>query len=145
MPAPAIAQVPASSIAQVRAFRRAQKDLAELEAKHPAVFKKLRELATVYNATLEAADHAVRAQRVSCDPFVLDHYAAKVKPSALCEAVGRAEFVRLGGSIGTTETFEIDRKIFDALVARGELGEETVAAAVTYIPHYGRLSPLSIP
>lgn len=145
MPVPAIETVAAAKIPEVRAFLKAQKAYAQWKEDFPAAARKLAAIAAEYGPCLEAADHVVRERRVSAPPFELKHFAGRLRPEKLCELVGRTDFVRLGGTILPKETFEIDRRVFDALVARKEIPEAMAEEALVYAPVYKRPPELSVP
>jgi hypothetical protein len=137
--------VPAREVPEVLAFLKAQRELAAFKTKHPTLFRRLSEIADVYNATLEAADRAVRARRLGCGPFDLYQFSARVDDAALCAAIGRTAFTRFGGVISWAETFTFDRKQLEALIAMERISPEIEAAVVTYSPAYHKPDKLLVP
>jgi AICAR transformylase/IMP cyclohydrolase PurH len=140
---PTIQMVRTSSVAEVRAFRAEQRQLAALKKKYPAAFTALDELAVPYNAKREAAHAVLKARRVGCKPFELYGWHPTWTPKAFADAVGRDAFVAFGGVIG--ESFEIDHAVFEALVADEKVSPEVAAAVVKFSPKFHTPEPLSIP
>jgi len=144
--APPIVVVPSSTLPEVLALEACQREFAELEAAHPAVFRKLRELAGRYNATLGGADVAVRARKVSCGPLRITAFTATRSYQALCRILGRKKFVAAGGEIGASApTYTMNPKAFDALLASGAVEEALAEKLVLYAPRYDKPDPISLP
>jgi hypothetical protein len=145
MPVPAITNVPPADIAQVRAFLRVQRDYEAFKTKHAATFRKLGELAVTYNASLAAADAAVRKLRVACGPFDLYSFQPSYDGAAFCEEVGEAKFVALGGEITTVRKMAIAPALFEGLVASKTVTPGTAEKVVTYGPRYHAPKSIVVP
>jgi hypothetical protein len=112
-------------------FLEAQKDLEEFKADFAPQLEILAKLVERYNATREQAEKVVRAAEVRCGPF--DAYQVTVKYNAeeLYKALGRDGFLAVGGSIGSTATYGLDKGRFEAaLTAPGCTIPEAVVKVV---------------
>lgn len=137
--------VSAAQVAEVKAFLKVERALAQLKKNFPTAFEKLLRLQPQYNAALEAAQAVLKAKKVGCGPFDLYEFAARRNMAAFVDAVGKSEFVRLGGEIKPSETFVFDAKRFDALVVAEKISPEVEARVVAYDAKFHAPKPISIP
>lgn len=145
MKPPALERVAPSSVREVSAFVRAEKDLAAWKEEYSEAAAKLAAIADVYNATLDAAEAVVRERRIETGPFVLASHLRKDNAEVLYEAVGRQRFASLGGELEPIEKLTIDRTRFDAAVAGERLGAELLARIVTWSPRYKTIKRVLLP
>jgi hypothetical protein len=137
--------VSAEKVPEVEAFLEADKRIQNLKEQYPGVFEELEELVRNRNTLLEAADTVVRARGVTCGPFNLYQYRTTFNAQAFYDAVGREEFLRLGGSIQNIPQYDIDKKKFEAFVAQGEIEEVIVKNVVSHGPSYKKPEKLIVP
>jgi hypothetical protein len=109
--------VPESMIPEVAAFVEAQERISRLKESYPEIFEQLDILKDDYNTALEAAEKAVRAQKVSCGPFTLISIQTKYDAEKLYEAVGRDAFLRFGGIEKSVTVFSVDKSRLEAAIA----------------------------
>lgn len=140
---PAIQEVPAKQILEVKAFLRQRDALDAWRKKYAKAVNELAAIMVKYNPCLTAADKAVREQRVTSGPFVLKHFNADRDAVALRKLLGVDEFERRGGSVTKIEAVEMDKERFDAIVAT--LPEETQAKVVSYAPVYDKPKLIVLP
>lgn len=145
MGAPTPETISPSKIAEVKAFMKAKEAVDELKALFPVAFRKLADLAGLYNATLDAAAAATKKRGVSSGPFELYSYSRKFDGEALYAAVGRQRFPSMGGVISAPEKHEIDKDRFVALVEAKTVSAEIADSVLTYTPSFHKPEPLSVP
>lgn len=142
---PKPANVDPDDLPEVSAFLRAQEKLEDWKKTYPGAYDELKEIQELYNSTLEAADKSVRAREVASGPFELLNYSTSFNANALYDAVGREDFLRLGGSVQTVQQYDIDKKQFEAFVAQKKVHPDVVKAVVSYGPRYKKLEKVTIP
>jgi len=121
---------------EVMAFEQAKSDIEEYKAMHKEVFETFDALVERYNTSLEAADKSCRAAEVNCGPFDLYQYKTTYDAEKFYNAVGRNQFLELGGSTGTKTTYEIDKARFEASVAAKKISKEVVDMVRKESPAY---------
>jgi hypothetical protein len=111
---------------EVGQFVNADERVKAFKEVHADLFGEYQQLVNERNTLWQQADQAVRSQAVSCGPW--DRYSETVKydADALYEAVGRDEFLRLGGTIKTVQQRNIDRDHIKVRIEAGELNAEVV-------------------
>ncbi len=129
-------QVDPIDIPEVAEFINADEKLKEFKEQYTDIFETYSQLATDRNDKLEAADKIVRAMKVSCGPFDLYQTQTKLNAQNFFDAVGREEFLKLGGSISTTTNYEVDKKQFEAFVAQKKIPPSVVESVVETSPRY---------
>lgn len=137
--------VSTEDIPEVAAFLEVRQRIEDLKKQYPGIFEELEELAEQHNTLLEAADKVVRSQKVSCGPFDLYQFQAKYHPEALYDAVGREEFLKLGGSIQTIQQLDIDKKAFDGFVAQNKIPKDLAEKVKTSDPRYHKPDKIIVP
>jgi hypothetical protein len=145
MPSPSPKTIAPSKIPEVKAFLKAKQALDDLRDLFPVAFKKLVELAVPYNATLTAADKAVRERECSSGPFDLYSYTRKYNAEALLAAVGRNKFPSMGGIIDEAPRYTIDKVRFEALVAEAKITPGLADVVIGYTPSFHKPDPVIIP
>ena len=138
-------QVEEETIPEVVAYLESVKRIENLKSQYPGVFEELEELARNSNTLLEAAEKVVRAKKVNCGPFNLYQYSTTFNAQAFYDAVGRDDFLKMGGSIQNIPQYDIDKKQFEAFVAQGQISEDTVKAVVDHNPSYKKPAKLVVP
>ncbi len=116
---------------EVVEFLEAQAALEDFKHDFAPQLATLSKLVERYNAAREQAEKVVRAAEVKCGPF--DAYQVTVKYDAeeLYKALGRDGFLAVGGSIGSTAKYGLDKGRFEAaLTAPGCTIPESVVRAV---------------
>lgn len=143
--APDVEKVSAAKIAEVRAFVKAQRALEHLKNDFPEAFARLKELEPRYNTALEAARVSVKRLGVSCGPFDLYQWRTKRDARAFHDAVGEAEFIRLGGVVQYLPSYDFDDRRFEALVVDGKVAPEVVEKVVSRTPAFHQPAMLCVP
>ncbi len=130
-------------IPEVVEFINADERLKEFRQEYDDVFQQYDAIVTDRNDKLEAAEKIVRAHEVSCGPFDLYSHQTKYDAQAFYDAVGREEFLKLGGNIQTVPKYDIDKKTFEAMVAQKKVAPSVVEVVVTVSPRYKVPSKIS--
>ena len=134
-----------AEIAEVSEFIFAQDALKEFKEAHADLFEELEGLVERYNTTLEQADKAVRANKVSSGPFNLYQFTVKYDAEALYNAIGRDRFLDIGGAIQNLPSYSIDRGRLEACIAQNKVPKEVVDTIRTESPAYHAPKKLLIP
>jgi hypothetical protein len=121
-----MSEVPVEEIPEVLEFMDAKEELESFYARNRKYAQEERALLDQYNTKLEAADKVVRDRKVTCGPFKQLSPQVKIHAEKLYNAIGRQEFIKAGGIIGTKPTYDMDKKTFEAAVARNAIPEELV-------------------
>lgn len=123
-------------IPEVAEFINADERLKEFKEEYKDVFEQYEAIVSDRNDKLEAAEKIVRAHKVTCGPFVLYQYQTKYNAQAFYDAVGRDDFLKLGGTIQTVPKYEIDKKAFEAMMAQKKIAPTVIEAVVETSPRY---------
>jgi hypothetical protein len=134
-----------SEIQEVREFVSAQAALAEFKEQNAPVFEQFEHLAETYNQRLEAAEKICRANAISCGPFEMYQTQTKIDGQALHNAVGRENFVTIGGEINTKVEYKVDKARFEAAVARGLVTQPVIDRVVSVSPRYHMPGKVEMP
>jgi hypothetical protein len=137
-------EVDPRDIPEVADFIDADDRVKEFKEQYKDVFEQYEQMVSERNDKLEAAEKIVRAHKVTCGPFVLYQYQTKYNAQALYDAVGRDDFLKLGGNIQTVPKYEIDKKAFEAMVAQKKIAPTVVEAVVEISPRYKCPDKLSV-
>jgi hypothetical protein len=132
-------------IPEVAAFMEAEEQIQGLKKMYPGVFDELKELSEKRNTLLEAADKAVRSRNVSCGPFNQFQTATFYHAEKFLDAVGREEFLKMGGIIDNVPQYSLDKGKFDALVAQNKIPQNVAAAVKEIQPRYKKPAKIVIP
>lgn len=125
-----------NSMPEVVAYLESKSRIENLKAQYPGVFEELEELVQNHNTLLEAAEKAVRSRQGNCGPFNLYQYRTSYNAQKFYDAVGRENFLKLGGSIQTIPQYDIDKSQFKGFVAQGLIAEDIVKSVVEHGPSY---------
>lgn len=131
-------------IPEVVEFINAEEKLKEFRDQFHDVFEMYDKLVEDRNSKLENAEKVVRAHRVTCGPFVLYQYQTTYNAQTFFDAVGREEFLKLGGAIETVPQYSIDKKAFEAFVAQRKIPPSVVEQVVSVSPRYHCPAKLSL-
>lgn len=132
-------------ISDVVSFINAKDALEAFVQDNPDVFDQYRELVDRYNATLQAADKAVRGREVTCGPWHLYSYSVRYDAETLYNVVGRDKFLEVGGSIETVTKYDLDKKRLEASLAQRKISEDNVAAIRKDVPSFHAPKPAVLP
>jgi hypothetical protein len=138
-------KVEAEAVPEVVEFLDTQRALEDFKEEHAAIFEQLHELTDRYNAAFEAAEKACRSKEMSCGPFDLYQFTTKYDPEALYNAVGRDKFLQLGGSIGTSTVYTLDKARFEICVSQNKVPEDVVLQVRKETPNFHKPEKLVIP
>jgi len=119
------------SIPEVQRYLEAEDRINNLKSEYPGVFDELKELVDARNAALEEAEKVVRARKVSCGPFTILSESTKYDAQAFFDAVGRDDFLKLGGTIETIPTYTVDKKRVEAAITQGLIPVAVLPAFVS--------------
>jgi hypothetical protein len=125
-----------SQIPEVMAFEEAQQMLDVFKDKHSHIFQEYDELIQARNIKLEAADKVVRAKKVSCGDWELYQRQKTFDADALYEALGRDQFLAVGGVLQTVTNRSIDKAKLEASIARGDIPKKVLDVVVSESPRY---------
>ncbi len=142
---PAKMTVLSTSVPEVEEYEEAERRVENWKRTYPGAYEELKELLEYRNTKLEAADKVVRAKQVGCSEWKINYFKTNVDANALLDAVGKEEFLRLGGSIQTIHQYDIDKKQFEAAVVQGKVTREIVDKVVTHSPTYSSPKKTEIP
>jgi hypothetical protein len=113
-------------IPEVIEFLDAQTRLEEFKAKNPQLIAELEGLIDAYNTTKQAADKAVRSKGINCGPWKQLTPTVAYDGEKLYSAVGRADFIQLGGVVRQTSEYVIDKSTLEAAIAGGRVPVQVV-------------------
>jgi hypothetical protein len=132
-------------VPEVVEFLDAQDAIQAFKTEHAEVFDQLAQLVERYNTALEQADKACRSKEVSCGPFDLYQFTTKYNAEALFNAVGRDNFLTMGGKMETITQFSVDRGRLEACIAQGKLPNDVVEHVRKETPNFHKPDPLVVP
>ena len=142
---PKIEAIPEESIPEVLQYQEAKGRLENWKSTYPGAYEELKEILELVNTTGENAEKVVRAREVTCGPFTLKHYTMNTDANALYDAVGQEDFQKFGGSIQTVRQYDVDKKVFEALVVQKKIHPDVVEKVVTYSPAFTVPKKFQIP
>jgi len=105
------------AIKAVKHFETAEKTLDMFVLENPSVFKTYNELIEERNQKLQVADAAMRATEASYGPWNCYSEQKRYNAEVLYGHLGQAKFLEIGGSVGTTTTYEIDPQKIEVAIA----------------------------
>jgi len=132
-------------IPEVLDFLNAHTLFEEFKAKNEKLMAELYSLADNYNTTLQAADKAVRGQGVNCGPWEQLTPTVKYDGEKLYSAVGREDFVRLGGIVRQVNEYVIDKGTIEAAIAGNRLPQQIVDLVRTVGRKYKSIPKVELP
>lgn len=142
---PDIKEVDVEEIPEVIEFLDAQTNYEEFKAKNKKIFDKLEELLEVFTVTREAADKAVRAAGVSCGPWEQLTPTVTYDGEKLYSAVGREDFVRLGGVVRQINEYVIDKGTIESAIAANRIPQQIVDLVRTVGRKYKKVPKPELP
>jgi hypothetical protein len=113
--------VPEEEIPEVIEFLDAQTRLESFKSRNSKLMKELEELLGEYNRTLENADKTVRERGVNCGPWIQLSPTVTYDGAKLYNAVGREDFVLLGGVVRQVSEYGVDKAALEAAIASGKI------------------------
>jgi hypothetical protein len=128
--------VPESSIIEVMDYITVRDELLDFKKKHATLFGLYDELLAEYRQKLQAADKAVRSRGVSCADWVYYQEQTKYNAEALYTALGRENFLSVGGILETVTTYGLDKKKLEAAHAKKEVSDAVMDQVKTTIKKY---------
>lgn len=133
---PKTKHVDPTDIPEVVDFLDSDAKVQEFKEQYADVFEVFSKLIEERNQKLQAAEKVVRAHGVSCGPFDLYQYQTKIDAQGLFDALGREDFLKVGGAVKTVPEYSIDKKQFEAAVAQKKVPAKVVEAVVNIAPRY---------
>jgi hypothetical protein len=140
-----IEEVPVHEIPEVLEFLDANERLEEFKARNPELLSQLAILIEDYNNAMENADKAVRAKGVNCGPWEQLTPSVKYDGEKLYSAVGREDFVRLGGVVRQINDYVIDKGVIEAAISANRLPQQIVELVRTVGRKYKSLPKGQLP
>lgn len=140
-----IASANVNEVFEVEVYLDTKKRIEDFKRRHAPIFEELALLIEEHNAALQQAEQHVRGREIKCGPFDLYQYQTRINAEKLHDAIGRNEFLKLGGVIGTQATYDIDKKALEAKIAQGLVPPSAVSAAVKVTPMYHVPEKLTLP
>lgn len=140
-----IQEVSIEEVPEVLEFMDAQTRLEEFRARQPQLMAEFEHLIAEYNTAREAADLAVRQRGVNCGPWKQLSPQVKYDAEKLYSAVGREDFVRLGGIVRTTTEYVIDRATIEAAIAANRVPQQIIDLVRTVTRKYGSVPKGELP
>lgn len=133
-----------AAIAAVQAYERAFKKLALYRTEHPDVFGGYRKLIDKLEEKRVVADAKMRATNASFGDWKRSEQRS-YDCALLCERIGLAAFLELGGTVRSEPIHSLDRETIEVAIA-----ERTIPAAIvdeirTITPKYTAPKPLKGP
>ena len=135
--------VAVESIPEVATFQEAKRMLSTFKETNRNIFEEYELLVQQYNSKLEAADKVVRARKVTCGDWELYQQQTTYDVDALYDALGREQFLAVGGSLKTTTTRSLDKTKFNAAITRGDVPQKVVEVITSVSPKYHAPKPLA--
>jgi hypothetical protein len=136
---------PIETISEVVHFEHIRTELAAFKKKNQEVMLELAELTERYNAALDMADKAVRAQKCSCGPFDLFSVVVKWDATKYYEEMGEAFFKKHGGTVQTVTEYKVDKNRVAAAAAANLIPAEVLVEIRKEELRYHKPSAVAIP
>lgn len=123
-------------IPEVQEYVEAKNMLDAFIQHNMSFYDRYRELAENVNRAREGADKIVKARVVSCGPWEIYQEQTTYDAAALYEALGREEFLRVGGKVQMQAVYDVDKSKVEAAIARGDIEPEVVPSVKKVSPRY---------
>lgn len=142
---PNLTQQERSVLSAVQRFEEAEKTilLFEQDPQYAPVMTAYKQLIEERNQQLQVAEHLVRALEVSCGPFQRTHVTVKHDPEALHTALGRDQFLAVGGSVNTQTVYTVDKERVEIAIKTGAIPAAVVPTFRKETPAYSVPKPKS--
>lgn len=138
--------VPVSSIPEVGAFTKIQRELETFKKNNPEFFEELNSIVERYNAALDLADKAVRAKQVSCGDFqLMSRPTVYYDAEKLCEELGEEAFIALGGTVKQVPEYAVEKHVLESNIVRGIIPDDIVKRTRTVRCRYDKPEKLNLP
>lgn len=118
--------VPESEIPEVQAYLDAMAAISAFTTVHATTMQTLRTLVEDANSKRQAADKVVRARDVFCGPWKKHNVKIEYDAQALMDAIGREQFLKVGGHIETQKVYSVDKNTVEASIATGQIPKDVV-------------------
>lgn len=138
-------EMPIEDVVEVMDYLDAKTELESFVERNKKVMQEYAALCEQYNTHLESADKKVRELNVSCGPFKQLSPQVKVDGEKLVNLIGREEFIKAGGKVATKTTYEMDKKTFEAAVAKNSIPSEVIDVVRTSTPKFSVIPKAVIP
>lgn len=131
---------------EVQEFLEAAARYERVKAFYAEAVSALREVQAEYNSALDAAEKAVRDKGDSQGPFVVSSMREVYDGEKLCEELGDAAFLAIGGIIGVKREYTVDVQTLKAKIAIGAIPADVVARIRrrSYV-YRNKPTPISLP
>lgn len=127
---------PVESIPEVADFEAVKQKYKAFRQANEPFFKYLDELQEQYNQKLEAANKAVRSRNASCSDFHLYNRIIKYNPEAMLTALGREDFLRLGGKETVQTVYSVDKTRAESAITASNIPKHVVDSFRSEEPRY---------
>lgn len=134
--------VPIETIPEVLEYNEAKEMLQAFCEANAQIFRTYDTLAENLNQKREVADKAVRGKEVSCGDWELYQYATKYNAIALYEALGREQFLKVGGKLEKITNYDVDKVKIQSAIASKAISKEIADQVVIKNPMYHAPSPV---
>lgn len=132
-------------IPAVAELLKAEAELQEFIDNNKALYEQLRELIEMRNTKLEAAEKIVRAEGVTCGPFIKKSETTDINVEKLFDELGEDAFKTVGGYTETVTEYKIDRERFLSYLASGQIPDEVAEVCTKTKRSYTTPDPFKIP
>lgn len=113
-------------VPEVAAYLAAEQALKDFLDSNPEFYEVYKHLVERRNDAMEQADKAVRQTGDGCGPFTVFRASEEYDIDALVEAIGTAEFARLGGSVEVVTKCKVEKQKLVAAISSGAIPAELV-------------------
>jgi hypothetical protein len=138
-------EVPPSEVGAVEEYILAREALDKFMEEFQEIFDIYKDMAEHVNDAMERADKDVRARNVSCGPWDKYQVQTKYDAKALYEAMGRDDFLAVGGKVSTVSKYDVDKAKVNASIDRGLIPPEVAAEIRIKSPRYKAPKEIGLP
>lgn len=135
---------PVEEVPEVAAYLEAESRLQAFKDTHAEIFEEMEQLAEMVNSARQDAEQVCRSREISCGPFELYQYQAKLNADKLRDALGTEAFLNHGGRIEKKEIATFERRKFDALLASNTITEEVADQCYVKAPRFHIPDPVVV-
>ena len=128
--------LPVQDVPEVAEYAAARAMLDALMGKHPQIFEEFHKQCEQVNIKRQAADKAVRAKGVTCGPWEISSTQTTFNATALYEALGRKEFLEVGGKLTTQTVYDLDKNKVKSAISSKKIPKNVADVVVTVSPKY---------
>lgn len=134
-----------SAIPEVEEVMDIKLEIDTLKGEYPEVFMRLTDLVDRYNTALEKAEKTVRAQEVSCGPFINFSATVKYDAEAMYDEIGEKLFFEIGGKVEHVATYKVDKDQVEAAIQTGKIPQESIESFRSIERKYKKPPKLELP